>query len=351
MVMMVSDVPQIDLRSLSRQQLQHLLETSRRTGRTSMADAVAYEMRERRAAHPEAPRSWVEVDFKELASESEFEFAPELEFAPAPQPEPEPESAAAPIIAEAPAVAPRQDMAPATPADPYAFSALRSVPDTGPPASEPAPRRTRTLRPRAGAPAARSRSRRAGGPLLAAVALGAAAVAAVAAIVPLQRFQVAPPPASAPAPPPPVQAALTPPDVPGDQPLPRAAVALTLRGPITSPAEPAVAAPRAAPSPSLSPGPSPSPSPTPSREFVIAAADLKAAAEHANQADMAKAHPDGLQGTWISPDFAPARCRWSRTDPALAVCQTRTRYEASRPWRERTGHYRRAADGAWQVAP
>ncbi len=66
---------------------------------------------------------------------------------------------------------------------------------------------------------------------------------------------------------------------------------------------------------------------------------------------MAKARAEGLQGTWINPDFAPASCRWSSADPALAVCQTRTRYGASGPWRERTGHYRRDADGAWQVAP
>jgi hypothetical protein len=124
------------------------------------------------------------------------------------------------------------------------------------------------------------------------------------------------------------------------QPPPRAAVALTLRGPIASPLEPAVAA-----------APSPAPAPAPRGAFTIAAAELKAAADRANQADMAKAGAEGLQGTWISPDFAPARCRWSRTDPGLAICQTRTRYEASRPWRERTGHYRRDADGAWQVAP
>jgi hypothetical protein len=118
-------------------------------------------------------------------------------------------------------------------------------------------------------------------------------------------------------------------------------MALSLRGPIASPLEPTAAAP--APTP---------PRPIPSRRaFTILAAELKAAADEANQVDMAKAHAEGLQGTWISPDFAPARCRWSPSDPTLAICQTRTRYAASRPWRERTGHYRRGADGAWQVAP
>jgi hypothetical protein len=109
-----------------------------------------------------------------------------------------------------------------------------------------------------------------------------------------------------------------------------------LLGPIAGPAEPMATA---------------APAPNPSAEFVIAAADLRVAADQANQIDMAKAHAEGLQGTWTSPDFAPAHCRWSPTDPALAVCRTRTRYEASRPWRERIGHYRRDGDGAWQVAP
>lgn len=327
---MVSDVPQIDLSSLSRQQLQHLLETSRRMGRTSMADAVAHEMRERRA-EPQASRSWVEVDFSELASEPE----PELDLAP----EPQPRSAAA-DVAEAPRQPPpRQDVAAVGPADPYGFSAIRAVPDGALRISEPAPRRTgpraRAPLPRTAARIARPRTGRARGVLLGAVALGAAAVAAVV-MFPLQRLQG--PPAATSAPPPAAQAALAPPEVAAVQPLPRAAVALALRGPIASPIAPPAAA-------------APAPGPPPSREFTIPAADLKAAADEANQIDMAKAHAEGLQGTWISPDFAPARCRWSRSDPTLAVCQTRTRYAASRPWRERTGHYRRDADGAWQVAP
>jgi hypothetical protein len=134
--MMVSEVPQIDLSSLSRQQLQHLLETSRRAGRADMADAVAHEMRERRA-QPEAPRSWVEVGFHDVSAE----------------PEPEP---------EAPGVA--------APADPYGFSAIRTVPDGGlrvSAAPAPAPRRA----PRARARIARPRT---------GLVLGAAAVGAVA---------------------------------------------------------------------------------------------------------------------------------------------------------------------------
>jgi hypothetical protein len=163
-------------------------------------------------------------------------------------------------------------------------------------------------------------------------------------MVPLQKFQSLP--AVKPAPAPVAQAALEPPAAAAAQPPPRAAVALTLRGPITSPAAvPSAAAPVSAAAPAAAAAPAPM------REFTIPAADLLAAAERANQADMARAHADGLQGTWISPEFAPARCRWSRTDPTLAVCQTRTRYADSRPWRERTGHYRRDADGAWQVAP
>ena len=340
---MVSDVPQIDLSSLSRQQLQHLLETSRRAGRTEMADAVAHEMRERRTAHPEAPRSWVEVDFSELASEPDLELAPELQVEPTSEPEPE-----SPVVVDAPEdLSPRREVAAAGPADPYAFSAIRSVPDGSLRVSAPTPRRpeprTRAPLPRTGARVARPRA----GLVLGAVALGAAAVAAVAAIVPLQQLQI--PRAAAPTPPV-VQAALAPPpatpepEAPAGPPPPRAAVALTLRGPITSPADPTAAAAPASP-------PRPGPTPVPTREFTIAAADLKAAADEANQRDMAKAHAEGLEGTWINPDFAPARCRWSRTDATLAVCQTRTRYEASRPWRERTGHYRRDGDGKWQVAP
>ena len=348
--MMVSEVPQIDLSSLSRQQLQHLLETSRRAGRTGMADAVAHEMRERRA-QPETHRSWVEVDFSELAAEPDLEVAPELRFefepAPASEPQPEPEPEPVIVVEAAEDLAPRRDLASAGPADPYTFSAIRSVPDGSLRVSAPAPRRTgaraRTPLPRTSARVARPPGRR--GLMLGAVALGAAAVAAVVALVPLQQLRTLPGAAPAPAAPVVQAAALAAPPVaqpetPAAEPPPRAAVALTLRGPISDPAKPTAATPA-----------TPAPPPTLSREFTIAAADLRAAADQANQIDMAKARADGLQGTWISPDFAPASCRWSRTDPTLAVCRTRTRYEASRPWRERVGHYRRDAGGVWQVAP
>lgn len=346
--MMVSEVPQIDVSSLSRQQLQHLLETSRRMGRTEMADAVAHEMRERRA-QPETSRSWVEVEFSEVAAEAGLEPGPEAEVEP---------QRVADVVAETsdeirPA-SPRQDVAAAGPADPYAFSAIRAVPDDTLRVSAPAPR---TTAPRARAPLARRRARLAGprggrGVVLGAVAVGAAALAAVAAMVPLQQLQIRPA-ATTSAPSPVAHAALAPPqaatpDVLASPPAPRAAMALTLRGPITSPAEPPALA---APSPTTTPSPTAAPTPSPRREFTIPAADLKAAADRANQLDRAKARAEDLQGTWFSPEFAPARCRWSRPDPTLAVCQTRTRYEASRPWRERTGHYRRDADGVWQVAP
>jgi hypothetical protein len=335
--MMVSEVPQIDLSSLSRQQLQHLLETSRRAGRTGMADAVAKEMRDRRA-QPEAPRSWVEVEFGELASEPDLELAPE----------PELQRAAAPVAAdtsdEPPEVAPHQDLAPVGPADPYAFSSLRTVPDGGLRISRPAARRTagrpaRTPLAKTGARTTNPRP----GPARAAVIGGVVALglAAAVAMIPLQR---SPPPARAPAPAQvATQAAPSPPQGAADaEVLPRASTArLALRGPITSAAESTagVASPA-----------TPAPPPSRSPEFTISAADLQAAAERANRAEMAKFHGEGLQGTWLTPDFAPARCRWSPADTTLAVCQTRARY-AGGPWRERTGHYRRNADGAWQVAP
>jgi hypothetical protein len=127
--------------------------------------------------------------------------------------------------------------------------------------------------------------------------------------------------------------------------LPRASVALVLplRGPIAGPAdavwreqEPAGGAK------------GPASAPSQGGEFSIAAADLQAAA---NQADMAKAQAEGLQGIWLSPDWAPARCRWSPGDPSLAVCRTRTRYGSSGPWHENTGSYRRDQNGDWQVGP
>ncbi|MGH6909162.1 MAG: hypothetical protein ACREE0_06970 [Phenylobacterium sp.] len=337
-VMMVSEVPQIDLSSLSRQQLQHLLETSRRAGRIGMADAVAQEMRERRA-QPEAPRSWVEVDFSELASGPDVETEIQTE----------PQIAAEPALAtvtdtadDAPEVAPRGDAAPVGPADPYAFSTLRTVPDGSLRINEPAPRRTRG-RPRK--PLARTDARIASprpGRARAAMAGGVVALglAAVAAMIPLQRST--PPPVPAPSVQVAAQAAPTPPAaVASEEVLPRAStMRLDLRGPITSAAEPPAAGPA-----------KPAAAPASRREFVISAADLQAAAERANQAEMARTHAEGLQGTWLTPDFAPAHCRWSSADATLAVCNTRARYGASGPWRDRTGHYRRGADGAWQVAP
>jgi hypothetical protein len=54
-------------------------------------------------------------------------------------------------------------------------------------------------------------------------------------------------------------------------------------------------------------------------------------------------------GGWVTyppMDYSTARCRWSATDPTLAVCRTRRTF-LTRSWKPVTVHYRRDDLGRW----
>lgn len=84
--------------------------------------------------------------------------------------------------------------------------------------------------------------------------------------------------------------------------------------------------------------------------FQISAAEQEEVEEAAIAADMAATHAEGLQGTWIGHKYDAAICRWSPSEPGIAVCRTRY-HRGDRQWFPVVKRYRRDPDGDWQEAP
>lgn len=84
--------------------------------------------------------------------------------------------------------------------------------------------------------------------------------------------------------------------------------------------------------------------------FRISAAEQQRAEEAEIMAEMSDFQADGLAGTWILNAYDVATCRWSRTEPGIADCQTRY-HRGDRHWYSIQQKYRRDHDGDWEQVP
>ncbi len=85
-----------------------------------------------------------------------------------------------------------------------------------------------------------------------------------------------------------------------------------------------------------------------SGEFQISQEDVQAAQEWAIFADAARAEAQGIRGTWLLYDYEAATCRWSRTQPDLAICRS-PYVRSGNDRRVARQKYRRNADGNWRL--